>query len=190
MGFWRQWRAERELRKRAAGFTRNLLTEPADDDVRWLAEHGTGGDLDHARWELRYARRALGLLTAERDALDDRTGSLVARELAEAFARDPLIASAKREVAERQFNARLRTYGDVLATREREGTGARLGRALLAFAGRSDPPDDAPLGHAGDILAAYLEGANETLRRLFGTASLPEDIAPSAVTHNSGGAAS
>jgi hypothetical protein len=185
MGFWRQWRAERELRKRAAGFTRVLLAEPAPDEVRWLAEHGTGGDLDHARWELRYARRALGLLTAERDALDDRTGSLVARELAEAFARDPLIASAKREVAERQFNARLRTYGEVLATRQQEGTRARLGRALLTFAGRPDLPDEAPLGYAGDLLAAYLEAANEMLRRLFGTASLPEHIAPSALAHDS-----
>ena len=181
MGFWRRWRAERELRGKAAAFTRVLLAEPGPDEVRWLAEHSTGGDLDHARWELRYARRALGLLTAERDALDDRTGSLVARELAEAFGRDPLIAQGKREVAERQFNARLRAYGDVLATRDREGTRSRLGRALLAFGGRARTGDDAPLVHAGDILAADLESANESLRRLFGTASLPEHVAPSEI---------
>jgi hypothetical protein len=187
MGFWRDWRAERELRRRAAAFTRVILAEPDADEVRWLAEHGTGGDLDHATWELRYARRALGLLTAQRDALDDRTGSLVAREVAEAFARDPLIAAAKREVAERQFNARLRTYGDVLAAREREGTRARLGRALLSFAGHAGGADGAPWAHAGDILAAYLESANESLRRLFGTASLPENIAPSALAQDTTG---
>jgi hypothetical protein len=186
MGFWRDWRAERELRRRAAAFTRAILAEPVPDEVRWLAEHGTGGDLDHATWELRYARRALGLLTAERDALDDRTGSLVAREIADAFARDPQIAAGKRDVAERQFNARLRTYGDVLATREREGTRSRLGRALLSFAGRVEVADGAPLVRAGDILAQYLEAANETLRRLFGTASLPENIAPSALAQDAG----
>jgi hypothetical protein len=190
MGFWRHWRAERELRKRAVAFTLVLLAEPGADEVRWLAEHGTGGDLDHARWELRYARRALGLLTAERDALDDRTGSLVAHELAEAFARDRLIDAGKRDVAERQFNARLRTYGEVLATREREGTRARLGRALLAFAGRADGAESAPVAHAGDVLAAYLESANETLRRLFGTASLPEHVAPSALAQGGGGSPS
>lgn len=187
MGFWRDWRADRALRRRAAAFTRVILAEPDADEVRWLAEHGTGGDLDHATWELRYARRALGLLTAERDALDDRTGSLVAREIADAFARDPQIAAGKRDVAERQFNARLRTYGEVLATREREGTRSRLGRALLSFAGHARRSDEAPWARAGDILAAYLESANESLRRLFGTASLPENIAPSALTHDAGG---
>ena len=58
-----------------------LFREPDAADVEWLAATATRGDLDHARWELRYARRALGLITAQRDALDDRTASIVARAI-------------------------------------------------------------------------------------------------------------
>jgi hypothetical protein len=34
---------------------------------------------------------------------------------------------------------------------------------------------------AGAIVAGYLEEANESLRRLFGTATLPENVPPSAL---------
>src|SRR5687767_14796154 len=110
MSFWQRWQADRALRVRATLFVRQLMHEPPEADVVWLASHGTTGDQDHARWELRYARRALGLIAAERDALDDRTASAVARALSESLARDPNIAAAKLSVAERQLNARLRTY--------------------------------------------------------------------------------
>ncbi len=80
--FLRAWREERLLRQRAAAYVRTLSGEPEAADVDGLARDVTRGDVDHARWELRYARRALGLLVAGRDALDDRTASVVARELA------------------------------------------------------------------------------------------------------------
>ena len=79
------------------------------------------------------------------------------------------------------MNARLRVYGGVLSHRLRdESTGARLGRALLEFAG-NPVPSDADIAEAGTMLAGFANEANEALRRCFGVASLPEDLPPSAV---------
>src|SRR5919202_427089 len=183
---WGELRAARTLRARAAAFVQAASREPSDDDVRWLATHGAGGDADHARWELRYARRALALLTAERDALDDRTASAVARALASALARDPHVAPGKLRVVERQLNARLRAYGEALANREGAGRGWNLGRTLLQFAGRKEGAPAEVVARAGDLLSRYLGEANEALREHFGAASLPEDIAPSAVRRGPG----
>ena len=141
--------------------------------MAWLSEHGTDCDTDHARWELRYARRALGLIAAQRDALDDRTGSLVATELARALANDPAIAPGKIRMAERQLNARLSAYGDALGNREGEGSGWHLGRALLEFAGHRDAVCPNVVAAAGDLLARYLGEANAALRKSFGAATLP-----------------
>lgn len=181
MSIWREWVAARDRRARAGAYVTTLWAEPSPEDVAWLATHATGGDADHARWELRYARRALGLVAAQRDALDDRTASLVARALADALARDPAIAPGKRNIAEQQLNARLRAYGDALANREGAGTAWHLGRALLGFAGRRDAPPAELVTAASAILIRYLGDANAALRERFGTAALPEDIAPSAL---------
>jgi hypothetical protein len=170
----KEWRAQRALRARAAAFVEVLFREPPEDDVRWLAAHGTNGDLDHARWELRYARRALGLLTAQRDALDDRTASSVAAALGRALARDSAIAPGRLRVAERQLNARLRAYGDALVRREGAGTGWHLGRALLEFAGRREGSSPEIVARAGDVLARYLGESNEALRDHFGAPRLAE----------------
>src|SRR4051812_34449050 len=83
-----RWRGDRDLDRKADAYVATLMKEPADDDVRWLTTSATKGDADHARWELRYARRALGLIIAQRDALDDKTASVVARTLSDAIARD------------------------------------------------------------------------------------------------------
>src|SRR5687768_5137043 len=117
---WREWREARALARRVGSYVASVRAEPSDADARWLADAAAKGDIDHARWELRYARRALGLLAAQRDALDDRTPSAIAKELTMTLAREPLVDAAKLEVAERQFNQRLRAYADVLAER-REG---------------------------------------------------------------------
>ena len=69
----KEWTLDREQRRRATTYVSALFAEPSEADVEWLSLHGTDCDTDHARWELRYARRALGLLGAQRDALDDRT---------------------------------------------------------------------------------------------------------------------
>lgn len=180
MGLWQQWREERALQRRAAAYVRELAREPVEGDVRWLAQEATRGDADHARWELRYARRALGLLVAERDALDDRTASAVARALQDSLGRDANVAAAKLDVARTQLNARLRAYGEALQHRDASATsGERLGRALIDFAGA--PPDPGLVARAGELLGGYLAEANEVLRRQFGVASLPEDVPPSAV---------
>jgi hypothetical protein len=174
-----EWRSARALRARATAFVATLCREPAADEVQWLAQHGTSGDVDYARWELRYARRAMGLLTAQRDALDDRTASLVARALAAALTRDPAIGTGKLKVAERQFNVRLAAYADALSNRQGAGTGWHLGRTLLRFAGRREGTSPEVVAHAGEIVAGYLAAANGALRDQFGVASLPDEVPPS-----------
>jgi hypothetical protein len=187
-----RWRADRDLRRRSAAYVATLLEEPSDVDARWLAEAATRGDLDHARWELRYARRAVGLIVAQRDALDDRTGSSVGRVLAEAFDRDPNVASDRLAVARHQFNARLGAYRDILtsrppATRTAAGrpavaqTPTRLGQILLAFAGGPVGPNAREVPRAGEIVTSYIDAAHQALRDAFGVASLPEDVSPSAL---------
>lgn len=177
---WSGWQAARGRGGRAAAYVAVLAAEPPAEDVAWLTEFGTSGDADHARWELRYARRALGLVTAQRDALDDRTASEVAHALDAAMAADPVVAPEKRRIASRQLNARLTAYANAIARREAPGTGHHLGRALLEFAGRSAPGDEI-VARAGDIASRYLEEANLALRDCYGAAALPEDIAPSAI---------
>jgi hypothetical protein len=180
MSLWRRWRDERALRRRAAAYVRELEREPDEADVRWLADSGTSGDADHARWELRYARRALGLIVAERDALDDRTASVVARALQESLARDRHVSAAKLDVARQQLNVRLRAYGDALLQRGDGTSSERLGRALVGFAGTS-ADSFGLVARGGELLAGYVADANEALRRQFGEAHLPEDVPPSAV---------
>jgi hypothetical protein len=185
MALFKEWRAARQLQRKADKFVAALVSEPGSDDVAWLAQVATRGDEDHARWELRYARRAIGLLVAQRDALDDRTGSIVARAVTDAFDRDQRIDRDRRELAERQFNARLSAYRDALGARVPD-SGVRLGQTLLAFSGGSFRDVDANVRRAGEVLSGYEKDANETLRAVFGTAALPEHVPPSAVA---GGAA-
>jgi len=169
----RAWTVDRDQRRRAATYVAALCAEPDASDVEWLSAHGTDGDADHARWELRYARRALGLLAAQRDAMDDRTASLVATELARSLSGDRAVAPGKLRMAERQLNARLSAYGDALGNREGLGSGWHLGRALLEFAGHRDAAPPEVIALAGDLLARYLADANAALRENFGAASLP-----------------
>jgi hypothetical protein len=179
--FFAAWREQRRLRRNASVYVVSLLAEPEADDVAWLSEAATRGDADRARWELRYARRAAGLLSAERDALDDRTASAVAHEIAGGWAKDRNIAAEMRHAAEQQFNARLRALGHAMTARSSpEPTGTRLGRALLAAAGAMGP-SSSDVDRAGAIVSRYLEQANESLRRVFGTATLPDNVPPSAV---------
>lgn len=174
-----RWRVERARRESARAFVRQLLAEPDPADVTWLADHAAKGDVDHAAWELRYARRAAGVIVARRDALDDRTASLVSGALSSATQRDPLIDSAKRHVAARQLNARLAAYSDAISKRTAgSATGERLGRVLLFFAGLATPREE-QLARAGQIIATYLADAHDALRREFGDADLPRDIRPS-----------
>jgi len=165
--------------RRAASFVVTLMTEPDTDSVERLAALGDG-DADHARWELRYLRRALGLLIAGRDSLDDRTASLVGQALARAVAHDACAAPAMRATSAAQFNARLRRYRDVMGQRGGSRTPlAPLGEVLVAYAGGG--PDCDAESWAAAWIAAELDRCNEGLRQEFGTADLPADIAPSAM---------
>ena len=186
MALFKEWRTARQLQRKAEQFVAALGGEPSQDDTTWLASVATRGDEDHARWELRYARRAIGLLIAQRDALDDRTASIVARALSEAFEKDERIDRDRRYLAERQFNARLSAYRDALGARVTDST-ARLGQTLLAFSGGSFRDVDANVRRAGNVLTEYEKEANESLRAVFGTAALPEHVPPSALAGGTAG---
>lgn len=152
-------------------FLTALQQEPDEADVAWLASVATGGDLDHARWELRYARLALGVLAAQRDALDDQTGSDVVAALSEALRGDRRIDPDLLPLVERQLNDRLSGYREALTSRGgAAGSGEKLGRVLLAFASDGARSAGSPLARAVQLLAGYGEGANDALRTVYGTA--------------------
>lgn len=171
----------RDARQAAGAYVQTALADPAPADVEWLAAAATAGDEDHAAWELRYARRAVALLVAQRDALDDRTGSLVARALDAAMAADPLVAADLADLAARQFNERLTAYRDALDARSPEPRGLRLGRVLLVFAGSVRAARGAGLAVAGGVCDRYLAESGAALVAAFGEATLPEDRPPSAL---------
>jgi hypothetical protein len=179
---WRRWRDEHALERRATSVARAALVDPDESDVRWLAERGAHGDEDHARWEWRYVRRAFAIIVAQRDALDDRTGSAVAAAVGSALARDPMIDASKRRVATRQFNDRLAGYGEILRDRDpATPTSERLARALFTFAGTSEP-SSADILRGATALSSMLADTHATLALHFGSANLPSDVAPSAMT--------
>lgn len=175
----REWTLDREQRRRAASYVVTLLLEPSEDDVRWLSEHGTDCDVDHARWELRYARRALGLLGAQRDALDDRTPSEALRALLHRMHKDRNVDGGLVELAERQFNARLSAYRDAFTSRTPGSSTTRVAQNLLAFSGGPIRADAPAVQRGAELVARYLAESNAALRRSFGEAQLPEHVAPS-----------
>lgn len=176
MGVLQRWRDERTLKAAADAYTARAWAEPAEDDVRWLAALATAGDEDHARWELRYARRALALLAAERDALDDRTGSAVSRAIVERAARDAAVAPDRRRVAERQFNIRLGRFRESLRERGGPGLVDRWASVLVEVASGSRAGAD-PRARA--VVQQIWDEAHDALRELFGVAELPEHVRPS-----------
>ena len=169
------------LRRGAANYVRTLWAEPNAADVEWITSLEPTGDIDHARWELRYLQRAAILLAAERDSLDDRTPAAVARAVARAFDSDPAVAHDRATVARRQFNERLAAYRSVLTTRETTPLIPRLGLVLLTFLGRPTAATDPVAMRAGTIAQDALVGANTTLRARFGAVELPDNVAPSAI---------
>ncbi|MBI2409227.1 MAG: hypothetical protein HYV19_13100 [Gemmatimonadetes bacterium] len=163
----------RRRRRRAAAVVARFFAEPREADVLWLADAAAGGDVDHARWELRYARRALGLLAAQRDALDDQIGSDIATAITAAFAFDPHVSPERRALAERQFNDRVTTYREALQSRGGTiGPEDKLGRMLLAFASDSARTAGTPLTRAIALMAAYRTEAGEVLHQMYGGATL------------------
>lgn len=179
MRLFRSFRDDRALLRRSAAYVASLMRDPAPEDVAWLSREATRGDEDHARWELRYVRRAVGILVAQRDALDDRTPSEVSRALLHRMHKDPNVDDDLRDLAERQFNARLSAYRDAFTSR---GTGTpvlRVAQNLLAFAGGPIRGDDPVVARGATLVATYVADANDALRAGFGAAELPDDVPPS-----------
>lgn len=173
------WKESRLRAERAGRYVARLMADPEPESVAALAAAGDGDD-DHARWELRYARRAIGLLVSERDALDDRTSSEVAAALERALLADPNVAPDRRDMAGRQMNERLSAYRATLADRGGGvGTSARLARTLLLFAGSRASPETAPV--VTELVGALVAECNRALRDAYVEANLPNDVAPSAV---------
>ena len=181
MRFFGSFRDDRALAVRSAAYAGVLMQEPAPDDVEWLGRAATRGDADHARWELRYLGRAIGVLVAQRDALDDRTHSQVLRALVERMQRDPQVDVEMRELADRQFNARLSAYRDAFTLRGHGTPAMRVAQNLLAFSGGPIRAADPVVQRGAQLVSSYLAASNEALRESFGTAELPDDVAPSAL---------
>lgn len=172
-------KAAEQGRRSVQSYVTDASAEPDEQDVQWLASIAGDGDLDRARWELRYARRALALIVAERDALDDRTGSLVAREMRQALHMDRSVAAGMVAVAERQLNQRLTSFRTALGDRSGgDSPDIRAARVMLDRVGVRDVLANLP--RAASIVRQYLEAAQVSLRRAFGVASVPEDVRPSA----------
>ena len=176
--FFGKAKATEQHRRAVQAYIQDASAEPDDRDVEWLASIAGDRDLDRARWELRYARRGLALLVAERDALDDRTGSVVAREMRQALQMDRSVAAGMVAVAERQFNQRLTSFRTALGDRNSgDPPELRVARVLLERVGVRDLIGNAE--RASAIVRTYLESSQDALRRAFGVASVPEDIPPS-----------
>ena len=178
-GLLSRWRTEWRQRRQASAYAMTLRQELAESDVEWVAAQATQGDMDRARWELRYAKMALGMLAAERDALDDRTPSLVAKEVLAALHTDPRVAAQMVKVAEQQFNERLSAYRHAFNDRAAtSGVNDRLGDMFLRLADAPPPNADAR-AKASALVARLLDEANAALREHFGLAALPPDVQPS-----------
>ena len=175
MGVFSEWSESRERRRRAAAYLRRLSLRGTSIDTQWLTRAGSTELL--ADRELRFMHRAMALIVSERDALDDRTASEVARSLA------PTIASEAVHSPEtgRLWADRWREYTAALAVRGTvESPSARLARVLIAGAGIAGVNAEL-LTSATHAVQAARNVANESLRAAFGVASLPDDVRPSAI---------
>lgn len=171
-------KATEQRRRAVQAYIADASSEPDPQDVEWLAAVIGDGDIDRARWELRYARRAFALLVAERDALDDRTGSIVAKEMRQALHMDRSVAAGMVGVAERQLNERLAYFRAAFS--ERSATDApdvRVARVFLDRLGVRDVSGN--VGRASGIVRRYVDASQDALRAAFGVAKVPEDQPPS-----------
>jgi hypothetical protein len=95
--------------------------------------------------------------------------------------KDPNVDEDLRELAERQFNARLSAYRDAFTSRGHGTPALRVAQNLLAFAGGPIRANDPVVQRGASLVSDILSSAAATLRDTFGAAELPEDVAPSQV---------
>ncbi len=174
MGLWTEWQAARERRRRVESYVGRMLREPDQGTVAML-ESVAGGSV--ARRELRFALLAIGLIVAERDALDDQTAADVSHylqpELAAEARRDPDVGKL--------WPDRWRAYTAAMALRgSPESPAVRLARVLLEGAGIHTPSAE-QVAQGTRFVQENRTALNEALRAVFGAASLPEDVRPSAM---------
>ncbi len=175
MGMLADWRAARDRRRLAATYLQAVLPVADPADLHWLAAIASSADV--AERELGFARRALALIVAERDALDDQTAADVAHELV------PVTESEARQRPEvgQAWVARWREYSGAFTVRgTAEAPAERLAKVLLQGADIDNPSRD-QLTRATQCIHGIRARANESLRGAFGAASLPDDVRPSAL---------
>ena len=171
------WRTQRDRRRRATIYLSAITPAVTTSDANWLTAIARGTDNARVMRELQFVQRAVGLIVAERDALDDRTASDVAHQLASVID----LEATRDADAGRAWSERWRAYTGALAVRgSTEGPTTRLARVMLGAAGVHAPTAE-QLDRATQHVQSVRAAANEALRTAFGAASLPEDIAPSAV---------
>lgn len=156
-------------------YVRHLLAPLTAESWRWLEAQGVPAEV--ASREMGWAVRAIGLIVASRDALDDRTVSEVSHALDRALG----AGGDAREGGAVRWRARLAAYLEAHGAR---GTGEpvprRLARVLLDGAGVQHP-SSALVEAAGAEVVGLRVRLNAELGRAFGLASLPDDVPPSAV---------
>ncbi len=158
----------------AERYVASLLRPPSPADLAWLVAAGQGGELDASR-ALASGRRAIGLIVAERDALDDQTAADVSHALTAVVQRE----SRQVHSAAADWSSHWRDYADALAIRGRsESPMGRIARVLLRHAGIPAPRAEQH-ARAVEIATAFRHEANEALSETYGAASLPEDRSPS-----------
>lgn len=175
MGMWAEWRAQRARSRRASTYLGRLLRTPDQADIAWLGSAGVTVTL--AARELTFAKRAIGLIVAERDALDDRTASDVAHQLISVMsweARGTVNLGLAWDERWRAYTAALAVRGSV------EAPATRLARVLLLGAGIAEPSQEQVV-RATQFVNETRGAANVALRDVFGVASLPDDVRPSAL---------
>ena len=177
MSVFAEWKASRERRQRASSYLASLLHDARLEDAEWFRNIAREQGGDAAGRELRLAKRAIGLIVAERDALDDRTASDVAHLLADVIRGE----TRQDATAGSVWAERWRGYSAALTERGvPEAPAARIARVLLAALG-VDAPSREPHMRATQWVLSTRSEANEALRAAFGVASLPDDIKPSAL---------
>jgi hypothetical protein len=95
--------------------------------------------------------------------------------------RDPNVDGELRELAERQFNARLSAYRDAFTSRGHGTPATRVAQNLLAFAGGPIRAGDPVVVRGTAMVTDELTAAADALRASFGTAELPDDVPPSRI---------
>ncbi len=163
--FWSSRPAGPGPRQRAEHFVRALGLPLPDAEWAWIEALGVPTAV--ARREVTWAVRAVGLIVASRDALDDQTVAEVTHALERATSADAGWSDRRGQYLEAHG---ARGTGDAVAR--------RLARVLLAAAGVPDAPE--PLEVAAAFLMRQRVRLNGELGRAFGVAQLPEDRPPSA----------